>query len=119
MRSFAPQGSQDEFLSRYQELHNVASELDQVGRDVADYSRRVQTAAAETTNSVLGILAVVGLPLTLAVAIWQGTGALSLRSVTPYLLGSVVLAVVMLVVHPGGRALWVRLWRGFRTRGRR
>lgn len=69
---FAPQGIHDEMILRYREAHDLPERLEQVTRDIADYSRRLQTLATDTTNAVLGFLTIVGLPITIALAGWQG-----------------------------------------------
>ena len=61
----------NELLCEYQAQHRLDDQLNQVVDELSDFSRLAQTLAAERTNALLGIVAVVGLPLGLSVGLFQ------------------------------------------------
>jgi hypothetical protein len=115
---FAPQGAQNDFLRLYQVEHRLGDRLQQIATDISDYSRRVQISASEATNAALGIIALVGLPLSIAIYIWQSVS----RARTVALLASLGVALAIIVammrLHPVGRRLWRLLHRGPAGNGR-
>ncbi|MEU9609801.1 hypothetical protein [Streptomyces sp. NPDC048057] len=88
--------------------------------DLAELSRQVQAAETETTNAILGLLAAVGLPLTVGLAVWQGLPEAGAASLARMLVVTAVATAVLVTFFPGLRRLFVDLFRrGGRRGGRR
>jgi hypothetical protein len=101
---FAPQGSQDDFLKAYHNVHGVFAELEEVHNQISEYSDQVQRRQQQLTNAVLGILTVLAFPLGIAVAIWSGIGKHTVGDLLLALGIGVALAVLTLLL-PGTRTL--------------
>ena len=112
---FAPQGIHDEVISRYRQEHALDSLLEQVSRDLADYSRRVQSVATDTTNAVLGFLTIVGLPITIGLTAWQGYNSNRLVSLI-VVAGISLLVAFSSLIHPTPRRLAKSIIRTLRPR---
>lgn len=55
----------NDFLAAFQDQHKLKALHEQVLKELDDYSRQVQTAAASRTSALLGLISIVGLPLAL------------------------------------------------------
>ena len=103
-----PQWHANNLLSAYQAGHHITELFDQVSNELADYSRKAHTAATQRTEALVGVLAVVGLPLGAALELVHALGvdnpwwiALALA------LAALVIAGILLT--GAGRTL-MRLW---------
>jgi hypothetical protein len=53
----------NQLLHAYQITHGITELFEQINDELGDYSRKAQTAATQRTEALVGVLAVVGLPL--------------------------------------------------------
>jgi hypothetical protein len=105
---FAPQGSQDDFLSAYHNVNGVVAELEEVHNQISEYSDQVQRGQQQLTNAVLGVLTVLAFPLGTAVAIWSGISKHTIGELLLALAIGVTIAALTLLL-PGTRALLAAL----------
>ncbi|MDO7883432.1 hypothetical protein [Antiquaquibacter soli] len=100
----APQGSQDDFLRAYQAENAVPAQLAEVAAQLTEYSAQVQRTEQEITNALLGLVTVVALPISSAIAIWAGIDE---RTVCQLLiaLGIAMALAAVLVATPAARSL--------------
>ena len=107
---FAPQGSQDDFLMAYQVENSLPGQLAEVAAQLAEYSAQVQRTEQELTNAILGLVTIVALPVSSAIAIWAGVDDRSLCQLLVGL-GAAVVVIIMLLAIPAARALLAPLAR--------
>ena len=98
-----------EILRAYQRQHEIPELLDQVVSQLGDSARVAQTAATQRTEALLGLLAVVGLPYGLAVAIFHSLETHDWQWLLVSLAAATVVTIGILLTKPG-RSL-VRLWK--------
>jgi hypothetical protein len=103
-----PQWHGNRLLAAYQTGHGIPELLDQVTHELGDYSHKANTAATQRTEALVGVLAVIGLPIGAALELVHALGidnpwwiALAL------VLAALVIAAILLT--GAGRTL-VRLW---------
>ncbi|MDP9257878.1 MAG: hypothetical protein M3Q31_15175 [Actinomycetota bacterium] len=103
-----PQWHANRLLSAYQAGHEITELFDQVTDELGDYSRKAHTAATQRTEALVGVLAVVGLPLGAALELVH---ALSVDN--PWwialALALAVLLIAGILLTGAGRTL-LRLW---------
>jgi hypothetical protein len=68
---FAPQPPYDRMLQQYGTSVDLARSMDRVQHDVDDLATRLQAELTRQTNAILGLIAIIGLPLNLAIAVWK------------------------------------------------
>ena len=107
---FAPQGSQDDFLAGYQEVHGHKRSLDELASQITEYSSHVQRREQELTNALLGFFALLALPISAAIAIWAGIDHRTARQLVIALTCAAVLVGLILCL-PGARQLLRQLLR--------
>jgi len=99
---FAPQGSEDDFLTAYQTIFGLPAILEELRLQISEYASQFQRREQEITNGVLYILAFLGLPTTIALTVWAG-----IEGHTPaqlWIYGSCVLAFsALFLIIPGIR----------------
>ena len=101
---FAPQGSQDDFLVAYHSTNSLPGQLDEFASQLSEYASQVQRVEQELTNAVLGIIAIIGLPFTVMIAIWDGIGNESVFQLPCALMIASILSGAIFA-FPGGRAI--------------
>lgn len=67
---FAPQPPYDQMLRQFSAASELDNALERVQKDVDDLATRLQARLSAQTNALLGLIAVIGLPFSLSVAIW-------------------------------------------------
>jgi hypothetical protein len=113
--TFGRRGDVDTILAACQREFGLPVELGRLVSDTAEFSRQLQASATETTNAVLGLLTAVGLPVTVALAIWQGLPVSHLRSLWPTLWISAAVCAGIVVIFPGLRRLLISAFRQGRS----
>ena len=106
-RHLGPQWHANALLGAYQRQHEIPDLLDQISNELGDYSSKAERSATQRSEALLGVLAVVSLPVGAA----ELTHALGIhewiwRSLA--LAVALVLVVAILLTGPGRRI--VRLW---------
>lgn len=108
---FGRQGAVDAIIHAWQ-IHAGLPEAQQsLVDDLRELSAQVQAAETETTNAILGLLAAVGLPLSVGLAVWQGlpqSGSTLLWRTLVFTGGA---TSALIVSFPGLRRLFVDLFR--------
>jgi hypothetical protein len=98
------QGPGNEIIMRYQAQHRLPALLEQIVWEFSDYSRQVESASNVRTGAALGLITLVGLPLTLALT---GDPVLSLegglRLFAVIIFGFAMAAIILLI--PASREL--------------
>jgi hypothetical protein len=105
----------DHMLRAAQQDSEFQKALDHITDDLAELSRQVQGAEAESTNAILGLLAAFGLPLGAGLAIWQGLPSAGVWPLCWTLLATVLAAGGLMTAFPGLRSL-LGVLRGRRDR---
>jgi hypothetical protein len=97
-------GPANDLLLAFQEQHRLPARFTEILAEAADYSRLVQTRESQQISGALGILTILGLPLTTALTILQVLGD---QSVTHLLtaLGLSVAATAAALTTPYGRVV--------------
>ncbi|MFI2369369.1 hypothetical protein [Streptomyces sp. NPDC018833] len=97
-------GPANDLLLAFQEQHRLPARFTEILAEAADYSRLVQTRESQQISGALGILTILGLPLTTALTILQVLGD---NSVTHLLLalGLSVAATAGALTTPYGRVV--------------
>ncbi|QKW51347.1 hypothetical protein [Streptomyces buecherae] len=108
---FGRQDTVDAVTRTWQRGAGLPETLQSLKDDLGEFSRQVQAAETEMTNAILGLLAAIGLPFGVGLAIWQGLSSSSLTSLGWSLGGIGVVIVLLLVGFPGLRRLLLELWR--------
>ena len=62
-RHLGPQWHGNALLGAYQKQHEIAELLDQVADELGDYSNKAERAATQRSEALLGVLAVISLPV--------------------------------------------------------
>jgi hypothetical protein len=106
-RHLGPQWHGNALLGAYQRQHEIPDLLAQVADELGDYSNKAERAATQRSEALLGVLAVVSLPVGAAELI-HALGVHEWHWIAPILAIAVGLVVAILLTGPG-RAL-VRLW---------
>jgi hypothetical protein len=109
--TFGRRGDIDTILEACQRQLGLPTELDRLVNDVGEFSRQLQAFATETTNAILGLLTAVGLPATIALAIWQGLPVSHSGSLWPALWIAVAASVGLVLIFPGLRRLLLSAFR--------
>jgi hypothetical protein len=103
-----PQWHANQLLHAYQAKHGMTELFEQVMNELGDYSRKAHTAATQRTEALVGVLAVVGLPLGAAL---ERVHALDVRD--PWwialALALATLFITAILLTGAGRTL-LRLW---------
>jgi hypothetical protein len=73
---------------------------------VTSLESSIQRSISNQTSAALGLIAAVGLPASIAFAVWSATQPKSLHSVVWPIAGTLLGALVVLVVFPGMRLLF-------------
>jgi hypothetical protein len=107
-RHLGPQWHGNELLHAYQRQHAIPELLDQVAAELGDYSRKVERAAAQRSEALLGVLAVVGLPVGVALELTHVLGIEEPIWVVLALVIAFAFVVAILLTAPGRNL--VRLW---------
>lgn len=102
---FAPQGSQDDFLAAYQEANSLPQLLGEVSSQLAEYSGHVQRHEQQLTNAAIGLVGLLGFPLSLAVGIWAGLDDRTGRQLQLALLCAIGVFLFLTAALPGVRRL--------------
>jgi hypothetical protein len=113
--TFGGSGDMNAILHACQRELGLPSELRRLIDDVGELSRQLQAAASETTNAILGLLTAVGLPVTIALAIWQGLPVSHPGSLWPALGIAAAASIGMVLIFPGLRRLLVSAFRQERS----
>jgi hypothetical protein len=95
-------------------LHEI---FDQLMDEIGDYSRKAHTAATQRTEALVGVLAVVGLPLSAALELVHGLGVHD-RWWIAFALALATLLIAAIVLTGAGRTLlplWIMVGRRDRT----
>jgi hypothetical protein len=108
-QQLGPHWHGNELLQAYQRQHEIEKLFGQVIGELQDYSRQAQTAAAQRTAALLGVLSVVGVPFGFAVGLTRAIGIEDWRWVALALLLAAAVSAAILTTHPG-RTL-IRPWR--------
>jgi hypothetical protein len=106
-RHLGPQWHGNALLGAYQKQHEIAELLAQVAEELGDYSNKAERAATQRSEALLGVLAVISLPVGAAELI-HAVG-IHERLWIAVVLGVAVASVVAILLTGPGRAL-VRLW---------
>ena len=106
-RHLGPQWHGNALLGAYQKQHEIAELLDQVADELGDYSNKAERAATQRSEALLGVLAVISLPVGAAELI-HAIG-IHERLWIAVVLGIAIASVVAILLTGPGRAL-VRLW---------
>jgi hypothetical protein len=85
-------GPANELTRLYSRQHRLDALATQIFEEIGEHSRQIQTAAAERTNALLGLITIVGLPITAVI------GLLTLLKLDSPVLVIVVTVVAMLVL---------------------
>jgi hypothetical protein len=112
-----PQWHANKLLHAYQEKHGISELFEQVAEELGDYSRKAQTAATQRTEALVGVLAVVGLPLGAALELMHALDVRDHRWIALALALATLFIAAILLTGPG-RTL-VRLWLLVGRRARR
>jgi hypothetical protein len=90
----------------YGRQHRLPELCAQVTSETSEYSQQAQTAAANRTNSLLGVITVVGLPIGVVIGVFQ---TLKLESKASLIVSSVLAVLITLIaVVIAGRVLLAR-----------
>jgi hypothetical protein len=103
-----PQWHANNLLRAYRDSQEIDEIFDQVRDEIGDYSRKAHTAATQRTEALVGVLAVVGLPLGAALELVHGLGVHDPWWIA-FALGLAALLVVGILLTGAGRTL-LRLW---------
>jgi hypothetical protein len=103
-----PQWHANRLLNAYQAGHETAELFDQVTDELGDYSRKAHTAATQRTEALVGVLAVVGLPLGAALELVHALGVDNPWWIA-LALALAVLLIAAILLTGAGRTL-LRLW---------
>jgi hypothetical protein len=103
-----PQWHANHLLAAYQDRHQITELFDQVTDELGDYSRKAHTAATQRTEALVGVLAVIGLPLGAALEIVHALGVDDPRWIA-FALALAVLLIASILLTGAGRTL-LRLW---------
>ena len=103
-----PQWHANNLLRAYQGGHEIAELYDQVTDELDDYSRQAHTAATQRTEALVGVLAVVGLPLGAALELLHAL-AVDNPWWIAFALALAVLLIAAILLTGAGRTL-LRLW---------
>ncbi|MEU3958267.1 hypothetical protein AB0F42_00230 [Streptomyces buecherae] len=95
----------------WQASAGLPQELQDLKGDLGELSRQVQAAETQTSNAILGLLAAIGLPLSVGLGIWQGLPSSGLTALGRTLAVTSVVTVALLAAFPGLRRLFLDLWR--------
>jgi hypothetical protein len=112
---FGRQEAVDRMGRAWQRDNRIGEALEEITDDLAELSRQVQGAEAESTNAILGLLAAFGLPLGAGLAIWQGLPSAGVWPLCWTLLATVLAAGGLMTAFPGLRSL-LGVLRGRRDR---
>lgn len=104
-RDVAPQGSQDEFLVAFQEINSLGEMLSEVTSQLTEYSAHVQRHEQQLTNAVLGLVALLAFPLSIAVTIWAGIDQRTTTQLVIAILSGLGTFLLMAVIFPGVRKI--------------
>lgn len=106
-RHLGPQWHANALLAEYQRQHAIPELLDQISNELGDYSSKAERSATQRSEALLGVLAVVSLPVGAA----ELTHALGVHEWiwNALALAIALLLVVMILLTRPGRNL-VRLW---------
>jgi hypothetical protein len=103
-----PQWHASRLLRAYQANHQTDELFKQVTDEIGDYSRKAHTAATQRTEALVGVLAVVGLPLGAALELVHGLGVHDPWWIA-FALALAVLLIAAILLTGAGRTL-LRLW---------
>jgi hypothetical protein len=103
-----PHWHANHLLRAYQGGHEIVELFDQVTEELGDYSRQAHTAATQRTEALVGVLAVVGLPLGAALELVHALGVHSAWWIA-LALAAAVLMIAGILLTGAGRTL-LRLW---------
>ncbi|MFE6775675.1 hypothetical protein [Streptomyces sp. NPDC057702] len=88
----------------------LADEVQSLKDDLGELSRQVLSRETEASNAILGLLAAVGLPLSVGLGIWQGLPGSGGAALALTLVITGVTIALLLLVFPGLRRLFVHLF---------
>jgi hypothetical protein len=108
---FGRQGAVDAIVRGWQLHTGLPDALRSLIDDLRELSAQVQAAETETTNAILGLLAAVGLPLSVGLAVWQGLPQSGSAQLWRTLLVTGVATGGLIASFPGLRRLFVDLFR--------
>ena len=103
-----PQWHANKLLRAYQANHEIDELFQQVTDEIGDYSRKAHTAATQRTEALVGVLAVVGLPLGAALELVHGLGVHDPWWIA-FALSLAALFIAAILLTGAGRTL-LRLW---------
>jgi hypothetical protein len=103
-----PQWHANDLLRAYQDQHELHAILDQISHDLNDFARTAQTAASERTEALVGVVAVVGLPIGGALELLHVLGVEDPWWVA-FALAIAAAVIAAILSTTAGRTL-VRLW---------
>src|SRR5207237_9386676 len=72
---FGHRGMMDTFLNRFQQAYDMVRALGTIFADLDDHLAEAQVATSQQTNALLTLLAVIGLPFSVATAAWASWAA--------------------------------------------
>lgn len=107
-------GPANDLLLAFQEQHRLPVRFTEILAEAADYSRLVQTKESQQISGALGILTILGLPLTTALTILQVLGDKSVAHLL-MALGLSVVATAGALTTPYGRVVLSSLRGGSRS----